>query len=238
MANNLSNNFCIREDYVSRTDALTFVPDSREYWTPSRIRRSGIYQYYVYVRIRKILEQRQTASFLDIGCGYPTKVVELIQPVTSNITLIDQPSMKPTIEAAFPNFRFIPMNLEQPQNTLEKRFDCVCVSDVVEHLINPNPLMRLIHDLSKPNSVIFISTPERDMQRGRDCLYSPQREHVREWTAAEFAEYVRQCGFQIVEHHLLPRGRLFGLEEKLLPQIGRIYKKRYLSCQLVVCKLS
>jgi len=237
MTNNFADNFCIREDYVSRTDALTFVPDSQEYWTPSRIRRAGTYQYYVYARIKQILEQRPSSSFLDVGCGYPTKIVQLIQPVTSNITLIDQPSMKSTIENAFPKFRFVSMNLEQPLNTLEKCFDCICVSDVVEHLLNPNPLMRFIHDLSKPDGIIFISTPERDMQRGRNCLYSPQREHVREWTAAEFAEYVRQFGFRILEHHSLPRGRLFRLEEKLLPLIGNIYKKRYLSCQLVVCKL-
>jgi SAM-dependent methyltransferase len=177
-------------------------------------------------------------SYLDVGCGYPKKIENFIHPITSNITVIDQPSMKQTIERAFPIFRFIPMDLESPYRDLQEQFDCVCASDVIEHLLNPDPLMKFLRGVAKPHGTVLISTPERDMQRGRNCLYSPQPEHVREWTAGEFAEYVRQHGFRIVEHHMLPKGQLFGWEEKLLPLIGEMYKRRYLSCQLVVCKLS
>ena len=231
-------NFGIRRDYVSRATASTFVEDWSDYWTQARISRSGIYQYYVYKKASEILRVTKNSTYLDVGCGYPKKIENFIQPVTSNITVIDQPSMKDTIKRAFPSFRFIAMDLEQPLQNLQEQFDCVCASDVIEHLLNPDPLMTFLHHVTKPSGTILISTPERDMQRGHNCLRSPQPEHVREWTAGEFGEYVRYHGFQILEHHLLPRGKLFGWEEKLLPVIGKMYKKRYLSCQLVVCKLS
>ena len=233
-----TQNFCIRGDYVSRANASTFVEDGSDYWTQARIARSGIYQYYVYKKASDILRVTTNSSYLDVGCGYPKKIENFIHPVTSNITVIDQPSMEETIKRAFPSFRFISMDLENPRQDLQEQFDCVCASDVIEHLLNPDPLMTFIRRVTKPSGTILISTPERDMQRGHDCLHSPQPEHVREWTSAEFSDYLRQHGFRILEHHLLPKGRLLGWEEKLLPLIGSIYKKRYLSCQLVVCKLT
>jgi len=237
--NDLSiQNFCIRGDYVSRGNASTFVEDWSDYWTQARIARSGIYQYYVYKKASEILRGTKKSSYLDVGCGYPKKIENFIHPITTNIAVIDQPSMKKTIERAFPSFRFISMDLENPHHDLQEQFDCVCASDVIEHLLNPDPLMKFLHRVTRPDGTILISTPERDMQRGHNCLYSPQAEHVREWTAGEFGEYVRQHGFRILEHHLLPKGKLFGWEEKLLPLIGKMYKKRYLSCQLVVCKLT
>src|SRR5690349_123455 len=231
-------NFCIRPDYVSRGNATTFVEDWSTYWTQARIKRSGIYQYYVYKRAAEILRGIDNPSYLDVGCGYPKKIQIFINPITSNITVIDQPSMRQTIERTFPGFRFVSMDLETPFYDLQEQFDCVCLSDVIEHLLNPDPLMKFLRHVARPEGTILISTPERSIQRGNNCLYSPQPEHVREWTASEFDDYVRQHGFRIVEHRLLPKGQLFVWEEKLLPLIGKMYKKRYLSCQLVVCKLS
>ena len=230
-------NYCIREDYEPRTEAETYVDDPAKYWNEARIAASGFYQYYVYKRAAELVGQMGHCSFVDIGCGYPRKVEELILPVTNDITLVDQPSMKSLMEEQFPEMRFIPLNLERMDITLEARFSCVVCADVIEHLLNPDPLLACIRRVLSPNGLAIISTPERDIERGPNCLSSPKAEHVREWNTAEFAEYLSLGGLEVLEHSLMPKGKLPWIEEIALPLIKHLKTRRYCGCQTVVCKL-
>lgn len=229
-------NYCIREDYVSREQAETYVDDPADYWNESRIAVSGFYQYPVYQRAAELAAGMDQCAFVDIGCGYPRKARELILPVTRDITLIDQPSMQGVVEEKFPEMKFVPLDLQAGSQGLQSRFDLVVCADVVEHLLDPDPLLQLIRELLAPGGLAVISTPEREMQRGKGCLSSPIAEHVREWNAAEFARYLTGSGFEIAEHDCIPIGRLSGLEQTLLPLLQRLSSRRYLGCQRVVCR--
>lgn len=230
-------NYCIREDYVSRTEAKTYVDNPANYWNKVRIASSGYYQYYVYKKAAELAGQMENCSFVDIGCGYPRKAKEIILPVVNDITLVDQPSMKELIEEQFSEMKFVPLNLEEVGVALEARFNCVVCADVIEHLLDPDILLSFIRKVLSPDGVAIISTPERDALRGTNCLSSPMEEHVREWNYKEFAEYLSLGGFEVLEHICMPQGRLTWIEETALPVLKRLKVKRYNGCQTVVCKL-
>lgn len=229
--------YCIREDYEPRTTAETFVDDPRDYWNDTRLARSRSYQYYVYKKAAEIVASKKDCRFADIGCGYPIKTRELILPLTEHITLIDQPSMKGIVEEHFPNFSFIPQNLEEPTETLKDAFDCIICDDVIEHLLNPDPLLDFLKQILAPDGIVVISTPERDMERGPNNLSSPKVEHVREWNSSEFICYLEQEGFNVESHSTMPKRKLTSLEELYFRKRTRPSNKRYSGCQTAVCTL-
>ncbi|MER7604716.1 methyltransferase domain-containing protein [Nocardioides sp. NPDC127503] len=72
----------------------------------------------------------------------------------------------------------------------------VVCSDVLEHLIDPRPTMRLIVDLLNRGCACgVLSTPARDLRVGADYIGVPRNlAHVREWTQEEFQAFVRSFG--------------------------------------------
>lgn len=84
------------------------------------------------------------------------------------------------------------------------RPDVVICSDVIEHLVNPVPMLRSLR--ASGAEVVIISTPERDVQYGYDHM-GPSRNlcHVREWNAAELKAFLESEGLT-VDHIGLTRG--------------------------------
>jgi SAM-dependent methyltransferase len=118
----------------------------------------------------------------------------------------------------------------------------VCV-DVIEHLENPDTLLRTLINFSK-STRIFLSTLAREYLE-KSPLNRPPRNplHVREWTCLELANYLMQLGF-IVHHQnrFLPKNYNFFSIRELTRLIFRAIKGLKLpdnkSCQLVVLGVS
>lgn len=71
-----------------------------------------------------------------------------------------------------------------------KNFGIICI-DVIEHLINPIPLLESLihHDECK---FIFITTPERELIHGIGNMGPPTNKcHVHEWTLSEFQRLIK-----------------------------------------------
>jgi SAM-dependent methyltransferase len=234
------DNFSIRSDYVSRRVAETREPQSEihDYWTEKRIQEAGYYQYDVYRHAARLLRREGLRSVLDVGAGIPSKVERLIAPITNDITLVDQPPLAPVVDRGFPAYAFLPIDLEQAAEDLGRRYDLVICADVLEHLLDPDPCLSFILRHASPSGRIVVSTPERDIVRGRNCLSSPKPEHVREWTRDEFGRYLTSRGLRVVDHRLLP-GRLLAPAERLawLCLRGALRPKRWAGCQMAVCRL-
>jgi hypothetical protein len=95
--------------------------------------------------------------------------------------------------------------------------------------------MERIKDCAHKKSVIFISTPERDLVRGFDSFGPPANPlHVREWNQLELAKYVSSKGFKILSHQVLDAKKL-SLKEKFESFLGKLNNK---TCQLIVCELN
>lgn len=67
--------------------------------------------------------------------------------------------------------------------------DMVICADVIEHLPNPDRLMRFLAGIR--TKALFVSTPERLLRYGLDHDGPPpNRAHCREWTTAELRQYL------------------------------------------------
>ena len=232
-----SDNFCIRADYRARAEAETRIEAPEQYWNSQRIAMSGFYQYHVYEAASHLLAGMSQPHVADIGCGYPTKTDRLLAPLSGKVVLFDQPAMGQLLPTVFPHLHFEPVDLECPEVApYADHFDLVVCSDVVEHLLAPDALMAFIRSIVKPDGYVVLSTPEREVERGKDCLSSPKAEHVREWTRSEFANYVQASGFTIERHELMPKGKLSALETRLPWLTTRWRISRYAGCQTVICR--
>lgn len=234
----MEKQYCIKTGYRSNEQSLTLGEDKNEsFWEDWRIEMAGKHQFYVYKKCQWLLKKYQYKNLLDLGCGPPLKVKQLLFPYCEEITLVDQPVVAKLAEQILPECEFIPANLEKNDIQLLRKFDLIVCSDVIEHLLNPNNCVELIKDHLTPGGLAVISTPERDYLRGRHCNYSPKPEHVREWNSAEFVAYITSRGLNIVEHELLPQTRISHLEYwfcRILSQFIRT--RRWSSCQTIVCQ--
>jgi SAM-dependent methyltransferase len=227
--------YFIRADYVTN-EVRTAAPE-QNYWTPKRIETSTLFQYHVYRRAQRLLRGKPSPRVLDIGCGTARKAVDLLIPLSGYYCGIDQASAiefcQRTIKA--PQAEFLTDNLEDPA-TRKGRFDLIICADVIEHLAAPEKLLAFALESLAPDGRLVISTPERDIMRGRDAVRSPNLEHVREWNRSEFRKLLVTEGFRVLSLGLAPQFRI-PLSKKgirmLRSQLGRPIG--YWGCQLAVC---
>lgn len=165
------------------------------------VKQSLISQWRVYEYAKKVIREHNLKSVLDIGCGVGTKLEKLILPVCKNITGIDEHD---TISWCKGHYRWGEWhvdNLEKPQLKLEKKYDLIICVDVIEHLIHPEILLEMIKGYSKPETIIILSTPDRDVIYGKKHMGAPPNlKHYQEWNKEEFRKYIEYSGFEIIKH--------------------------------------
>lgn len=164
---------------------------------------SYFYQYEVYKFARKIIIKHDLKNILDIGCGTGTKLYELINPVCEDITGIDVSSDSIKICNRHSFGQWLIDDIEDKKIKLDRKFDTIISSDVIEHLVNPDNLLSYIREFSNSDTFIILSTPERDLERGKMSNGPPaNKTHVREWNKMEFNKYIKSRGFDIIDHFL------------------------------------
>jgi len=173
------------------------------YWAEWRLANNRRYQRHVYAWAAELIQDHGLRSVLDVGCGPGVKIREMIASRCEDITGVDQPSALAQARVHVPRATLVEADLERPGLWLGRRFDLVICADVVEHMVDPDPLMRVL--LEHAGGLVLISTPERERERGRGCLESSKPEHVREWSHAEFAWFLGSRGLCVLEHRLLPK---------------------------------
>jgi hypothetical protein len=98
----------------------------------------------------------------------------------------------------------------------------IIASDVIEHLKNPDKLLKYIANCANNNTYIIISTPLRTRDDINNEGRPKNHAHVREWNQEEFCQYLESRGLELIEHELVNKKQ------------GRDTK----NCQVAVCKLS
>ena len=156
------------------------------------------YQSHFYRALKELIISDHLTSVLDLGCGHWIKLYKYIYPVTQDVTGVDLPeSIDRNGVAPFGNF--IGCDLDTDVLCLNRKFDVIVASDIIEHLKNPDKLFLAIKEHLCVGGSILISTPDRrnmlHMADGR-----PQnKSHVREWTEAEFCDYLKASGFVVLD---------------------------------------
>lgn len=230
--------YCIKPDYQPNLAPDGFAESAEPtYWTQERLPLAGRYQYDVYRIAAELMRGPGVSSVLDVGCGPPVKLSSLLPDKPLTLQLVDQAQSAPLAAQLLPAATFTAANLETIDLDLGRRFDLVICADVIEHLVDPDPCLRFIRRHLSPGGVLLISTPERDILRGRDCRSCPHPMHVREWNREEFARFLQSRNWQIVSHQNLPQQRTAAplrLLGGLLDRFGLAPK--WYSCQLAVCR--
>jgi 2-polyprenyl-3-methyl-5-hydroxy-6-metoxy-1,4-benzoquinol methylase len=195
-----------------------------------------VYQVAVFEYIRAYIKKNSNiSSVIDFGCGSAYKLNKYIADLNVSITGVDQKFIIDEIKDKFTHMNFRVDDFSDVNINIYDKFDLIISSDVIEHLVDPDLLLDRIKASAHQESVIFISTPERDLVRGKAHNGpSPNLKHVREWNMEEFRKYISSRGFTVQLQIVLPAKQL-TLREKVSEHFGRINNN---TCQLIVCKYS
>jgi SAM-dependent methyltransferase len=157
------------------------------------------HQKEVYLYSKKIMEEKNLKSVIDVGCGSAYKLVNYLGN-HKTIGIETEPCIS-FLRNKYPDRTWIDSgDPEKSFNFVDLSSDLVICSDVIEHIIDPDELVKFL--LSIKTTYYVISTPCRLKlveYHGRKYLDPPiNSAHVREWTMEEFKQYLSQY-FNILE---------------------------------------
>jgi len=223
------NDYFIKKGYQCNLDsqghAIPYLDDKYS---------SSSYQVKVYEFAKRVIKNHKVKSVLDVGCGFGLKLKQIIYPVCNDIVGIDTKHAADFCRKEYNFGKWLEDDIEKPSLKLNKKFDLVISSDVIEHLVDPDRLLSYIKKFCHKNTHIIISTTERDLTRGKKSFGPPSNlAHVREWNMLELEKYISSKGFKIIKHFLIgERGQsLIEIIKKLA--LFRPLKK----CQVIYCKI-
>jgi hypothetical protein len=162
-----------------------------------------VYQPDVYTLAEFLARQTSNPAIVDVGCGWADKLADLRERnPTWTFAGVDFGQNIEFCRRTYAWGRWIAADLEQGVPLAVPGAVVIC-SDVIEHLRDPLPLLSTLRG-SQAHAIV-LSTPERDLQHGRDHMGPPPNvHHVREWNSAELWEFLERGGLR-VEHLGLTR---------------------------------
>lgn len=235
--NKVYKNFFLPENYQENKTNITLDQNETFYWDADRVKRSYLHQFAVYKWAEKIIRHNNVQTVMDVGCGFAAKLEWLSKKCPQcSFYGIDQPNAVKLCEEKYSFGKWMGVDFENNPRVPEIKADLAISSDVIEHLENPDLLLEYLKRVVKPGGFILISTPERALLRGENCLRSPNPYHVREWDKKELGQYIQSHDFDILEHRVLPAIR-FNLSkfylQKGLNRWGRGKSMKYNQAVLI-----
>jgi len=174
------------------------------------------WQREVYEEARALMIEHQLRTVTDIGCGGGSKLVDILGQFET--TGLDLPATIEQVRVKFPDRNWVAGSFDQVDLPTA---DLVVCADVIEHVANPDALMRFIAGVAKDR--VVISTPDRDLEYGGRTRYRfgppANQTHVREWTFGEFEAYVARF-LHLDKHEISNR------EQATQMILGRVRRER------------
>jgi len=154
------------------------------------------WQREVYQAARALMIERELGSVIDVGTGSGYKLVHYLGQFET--TGLDLPPTVAWLRGKYPDRTWLELSLgDAPPATA----DLVVCADVIEHVADPDALMRTILAMAK--EWVVLSTPDRDLTYSRfsAARFGPPSNpaHVREWTMPEFRRFAGR--YLVVERH-------------------------------------
>jgi 2-polyprenyl-3-methyl-5-hydroxy-6-metoxy-1,4-benzoquinol methylase len=179
------SHYGIKRGFIHRKQAVYFDDTSLK----------DEYQREVYELARFYLDKYGYKNVLDIGCGSGYKLLQFFSDCDT--TGIDVSPTYEFLKTKYPDRNWV--------NALEKdsyptAVDVIICADVIEHLEDPDELMETMSKIQF--SLLFLSTPERNLARGWHDYGPPDNTaHIREWSAKELRSYVSGY-FKVIAHQV------------------------------------
>lgn len=187
--------YFIRNGYRSRKEVEYFIDETDDTvtWQPD---------VYPYAATRAKEFGRDVV--IDIGCGRAGKLASLAYGYPDWTFIgVDFGDNFVWCRDNHPFGEWIEVDLESAERlpidaSLVRRSIVIC-SDVVEHLLDPAPVLSLVHGLLvEGGAVAVLSTPARECRSGYSAPGPPRNpSHVREWASDEFQALLTASGFEI-----------------------------------------
>jgi len=161
----------------------------------------------VYFHLQEFFVARGLKSVLDVGCGTGFKLLKYFGDYQ---TLgLEKPPILDHLMAAYPDRNWRLADFDQPPSGA---FDMVLAVDVIEHLADPDELMRFITRIDC--RYVGLSTPDRSRLGLGSRLGPPDnRYHLREWSQDEFVRYAARF-FLVLKSQVVSRHEHFVIGEK------------------------
>jgi len=161
---NLKDVKAIEKKYTMREDFNTF---EKRAFVRSPLDR---YFYYArYERVQKLLHQyaQGAKSVLDMGCGFGENTIHICQNL-KYLTIgleLDSLKLKEARRRAkkaslTKNIAFLTGDVSRPPFRASS-FDCILLTEVLEHLIDPSEGLAACHYLLSYGGILVLSTPSR-----------------------------------------------------------------------------
>ncbi len=160
-----------------------------------------LYQPEVYEVAEYFLRKTGRSTVIDFGCGMASKLVTL--PAVHRIGIDFGSNIEycrarhegagEWIEADFSDARSIALADRAGP-------DCVVIcADVVEHLLDPHPLLKILAACYTNGAIVLTSTPDRVRVWGKDHNGPPPNpSHVREWALEEYRRLLEDNGLPCI----------------------------------------
>lgn len=173
-----------------------------------------LWQENTYKHAKFLADPNIYKRVVDIGTGAGKKLPmffgDINRPQLVDKVYFFQVDFSDNREDPKDNFaEFVQINLEDCDEVLKLRekFDddtptIYILSDVIEHLFDPRPLLATLRYLLKKNdkNKLVISTPDRERIDGKNNQNAPDNPtHVRQWTKKEFDVFLSESAFHIDE---------------------------------------
>jgi hypothetical protein len=175
--------------YEARLEPAYFVDDLAD----QRI----IHQPDVYPFAAHIAERYGCAYLIDVGCGRAGKLT----PLGDRFHLIgidhganiawcrDRTDLTMAIDHDLQRREPLPVS-----ECIVGSSVVIC-ADVIEHLVEPRPLVENLQHLAQVARAVVVTTPDRELVRGAEDRGPPANPaHVREWTLGELAGLLGESG--------------------------------------------
>jgi SAM-dependent methyltransferase len=182
--------FRLPADYVERPEPAYF--DDSLYFDSEIVHQPEVYEAASF-----FARAPGRTTIIDIGCGNGRKLrgVQAARHVG-----VDFGANISFCRRHFPSWgEWIDADLSRPDcikiaGLVENSCVVVC-ADVIEHMVDPEPLVALLAECHRRGAIVVTSTPDRARVHGAGHNGPPSnKSHVREWALAEYDAYLADRG--------------------------------------------
>lgn len=183
-------NLFLPDDYLARDDVNYF--DDSPYAASDVVHQPDVYYAADY-----FCRAARRSTIIDIGCGNGRKLLDVRTDkkvgVDFGINIEACRRKHPT------GATWIEADLSKPDCiNLAEHADSqsvVVCADVVEHLVDPMPLIALLARCYRNGAIVLTSTPDRIRVRGAEHRGPPPNpSHIREWALEEYEKFLLHNG--------------------------------------------
>lgn len=183
-------NYGLPENYHARTEPAYF---------DDVLADAHLWQADVYRGAAWLARKNHAPRIIDLGCGRGGKLLDYAQEF--NIVGVDYGANIEYLRHNASKGEWYDIDLATEIIPPEFFWGSVVIcADVVEHLVNPSPLIQSLYNATQTAAYVLLSTPDRERLYNGDTNHSPPDNpaHVREWTLDELREFLKREGMPVV----------------------------------------